>query len=204
MGLYFHFFVQQREANRWIVPKGFRNRLRGFREDIGYFVWFKHAPLFVGDDAVFGLDSSLPPSIEDTLLFQRLDYGFHEWYRGWIAFEDLLLDLWADSFVFIAGNVPPHLASVFADGAQPFPERQLADQGCTADEIASIRDGYRNQMVDRPLFPGTGADGFRGGWKRVTWKMSIADFLGDWRVSEFHKLREFGADRDLRIICTYS
>lgn len=204
MGLYYNFFVQQRRRDGWIVPKGFTNRLRGYQEDLGYFVWFKQAPLFFGNSAKFRLDTNQPPGIEHTLLYQRLDYGFHDWYRGWIAFEDLLLDIWADSHVFIPSHVPAHLAIVFADGAQPFPAQQLADRGCLADKIADIRGDYPFKMVDRPVVPGSGTDDFRRRLVKVSWKMSIADFLGDWRVSEFQKLREFGEDSDLRIICTHS
>ena len=40
MGADYDFYVQLQEHDGWIMPEGFKNRFGGFREEIGYFVWF--------------------------------------------------------------------------------------------------------------------------------------------------------------------
>ena len=203
MGLDYNFYFQLQEHDRWIVPEGFTNRFGGFCEKIGYFVWFNRVSLFFGESAVIPFATSMPSEIECTALYKQLQYGFNEWYRGWISFEDLYLDEWSTSFLYITTHVPPHLASEFTDGAEPFPEQQLLNRGCSPDEIATYCNDNSDIWVTQPIVPGFRANDFRG-WVKVSWKKSIAEVVGDWRVSEFQKLRQFGRDSDLRIDCLYS
>jgi hypothetical protein len=219
MGLDYHFFVQQRVNSRWVVPSGFKNCMDSFREELGYFTWFDDKDvtihrLFVDDDAIFPLQTNLPPEIKDTLLFESFQWAFDEWYQGWIPFEEIHMDTWDEYSFLVSKPVPAQFVPLFRDGMQAFPAQPLLHAGCSPAEVDEMQNTW-HYAYDIRCSPKSGIDlhqtsstpMWRAEWDgmtRVSWEVSISQFMGEWRISEFQKLRQLDEDSNLRIICTFS
>ncbi len=202
MGIYYDFYVQQQTADGWIVPVGFKNDLDGSDEELGYFVWFKHSPIFFDESAMLPLHRTRPPEIETTSLYQQRSWGFDDSsYYGWIGLEEMLMDDWAVTYLYVSTHVPEPMAYLFMDGAQLFPEKALLERGSTDKDISAYLRSASRHIIDEPIKRRTYARDYRG-WVEVSWKVSVEDVLGEWRVAEFKKLRRFGSDSEMRIICT--
>jgi len=186
--------------------------------------------LFIRDDALFPLHREVPPGFVITELYRMsnrspdmsdadvLDHMqscFEEHYQGWIGFDELRVDSWSESELLIRKNVPAYIASVFGDGEQPFPRDDLLNVGWSENDVRDLEntshyaydkqfdpDGY--SIADDPVrrweIPPTDA----GGMALVSWKMTIAEFIGDWRMETLRRARQLAPDRCLRIICTFS
>ena len=220
----FHFQVLTQEG--WIVPTGFSNRF-GYYEDKGYFTWFddKDATirLFLGEKALFPMHRSFPPNIERTTLFQNAPLStfggdqlsvFTTWFYGWLSFEDLILDCWDESYLLVSKRVASSYAPHFQDGQQPFPRERLISAGMDSTEVEDLENTsyYVSdaELVEEPIACGL-EPGQRGldfnspdNLCEVSWKVSVSSFLGEWRTEEFRKLRQYGTDENLRIICLFS
>src|SRR5687768_2952724 len=124
MGLDYHFHFQRRTQEGWSVPADFTNRF-GYYHELGYFTWFDDKDismdLFLGDKALFPLHEDFPPAIEQALLFQRDPLAFTAHFRGWLPFEELMLDYWEETFLLVCKRVAASYAPLFKDGQQPFP-----------------------------------------------------------------------------------
>ncbi|PQO35601.1 hypothetical protein [Blastopirellula marina] len=231
MGLDYYFYLQRVSDDVWTTPAEFDDPTN--REMRGQFMWFDDKDvtahrLFVRDDSLFPLHRNLPPEFVITELYRAsnrspdmsdadcLDYVnrcFDDHYFGWIGFEELMIDLWSETELLIRKNVPARFASAFGDGSLRFPRETLLTLGMPEDDADRLANTwyYANDsgrslagysVVDEPFIRRFG-DGPHD-QAAVTWKVTIAEFIGEWRMERFLKARKSAADDQLRIICTFS
>jgi len=218
MGLDYNFHFQVYTQEGWIVPTGFSNRF-GYYESVGYFTWFDDKDvticLFAGEKALFPMHKSFPPDIEKTTLFENASLSaFTAQFYGWLSFEDLILDCWDESYLLVSKRVASSYAPLFQDGQKPFPRGGLISAGMDPAEVEDLENTsyYVSdaEIVDEPVEFGleqgqNGSDLISpDNLCEVTWKVTLSSFLGKWRTEEFRKLRQYGTDQDLRIICLFS
>ncbi|MFO0942580.1 MAG: hypothetical protein U0930_17730 [Pirellulales bacterium] len=231
MGLDYHFHLQHFDGDIWKTPLEFDDPTD--RVTHGELTWFDDKDvtilrLFVLDEAIFPLDRNEPPNFDITRLYrltnrtpdmtdddvmEHIRNCFDEAYVGWIGFSDLCIDLWPETEVLVQKTVPSSMAPVFGDGLQPFPYKKLITEGWSTIEVENMKttsdyapdvkffaDGYR--LVKSPMSAqSTVANGKTA---LVTWKVTLAEFVGDWRMTQLHAARKLDGDDRLRIICTYS
>jgi hypothetical protein len=111
----------------------------------------------------------------------------------WVDPEDWLVDTWADSALLLTGEVPARVAHLFTDGAQPFPLQALR----AAWPDFEVQDDPRScaQLADEPRDQHWGRAAFErhdaapDGRVTVTWRASLAERVGDWRVEALAQLQ---------------
>jgi hypothetical protein len=215
MGLDYSFFCQKRANQGWIDVACAEGSLQGPPG----FTWIDDKDvvrhLFWGDRSLFAMRRDLPPDIASTLLFQRCGQAaFSEWYHSWLPFDELLLDLWDESFVFFSKQVAPKYVNIFGDGQQPFPRGHLLAAGMPEQDVDRLQNTsyYEREaaIVNEPVDWESGKNRFELANTRpnyllwVTWKVSVSSCLGDWRAREFRGQRRYGNDEELRIVCLFS
>lgn len=231
MGLDYHFHLQHFNGDVWTTPAEFDDLTD--RVMHGELTWFDDKDvtvhhLFVRDDSLFPLHRSLPPDFVITELYrmsnrsadmsdvdvlEHIQNCFDERYFGWIGFEELMINLWYETDLLVQKNVPARFASAFADGSLRFPRESLLTLGMPEHDVEELANtshyAYDKQfsprgysVVDRPINHRFG-DGPKDE-AVVTWKLTIAEFIGDWRMKPLLKARMVAAEDRLRIICTLS
>ncbi|MFO0809936.1 MAG: hypothetical protein U0746_15045 [Gemmataceae bacterium] len=218
MGLGYDFYVQKRTGPGWAVPADFVTA-RGERSELGYFTWIDDKDsvreAFWGANPLFPMRRDRPPGVEEMAVFQEAGPdAFADWYHSWLPMEELALDLWDQFDVLVCKRVAARYALHFGDGGQSFPRSHLLSAGLAAAAIDKLEatSYYVSDaaLVGEPVdwnhgkrrheLAGVGPDWGVG----VTWRVSIAGFLGGWRTAEFRNLRRFGRDDELRIVCLFS
>ena len=212
MGLDYGFHVELHADGCWQVPESLvlpYQRPGGFCWSSG-----KHnvTSLFFGQDAWFPFRPELPPDWSTSQLYQSLaefyDFEVNEWRISWLPYEELCIDQWPTERLLVAGTVRASVALLFGDGTGPFPAEELEAHGITEElTLGAIGNGWQ---VSSPIgyVHGKRRDGLAkldpSVFVPVSWETTLATFLGEWFVSAFQSLRQFGDDCDLRVISTLS
>ncbi len=213
MSLDYHFHVEARLDGRWQIPSALPKRPH-FKP--GEFVWFPRAAvarhLFFGTQALFPLRRELPPLWTDSELYQYVgesyDLTSDEKQISWLAYDEFFVDLWPHEQALVSGKIEARFASLFGDGASPFPQRSLMENGLADWSIANLR--HFGELVSGAIDRSSGkrrnelADHAPGDPVPVSWKDSVAGCLGEDFVLAFQGLRLLGADADLRVVSTLS
>jgi hypothetical protein len=211
----FTFYVETRKSGAWNRPEEFAADEKTSRR-LGAFTWipgksYVQYQLFFGDEALFRFRRERPPDTRDSALFQHLDhfYDYEEDERrlSWLPYEELLVDLWDEPSLLISARVPASQAALFGNGRQPFPETALATAGWDSYDVDRMREGCLvSEALDRTFGRGRNeVEGCSGDWLiTVTWADSVSGYLGASRANAFRSLRQYGSDRDLRVISLYS
>ena len=219
MGLDYYFYCQKHTQQGWSVPADFTNE-HGNPDSSGEFTWFDDQDvsirLFLGAQALFPLHNDFPPGFEQIPLYQRNVNAFTEWFSGWLPFEELLLDCWDETLLLVSKRVTASHALLFGDGQQPFPHQALLLAGFEQLEIERLENTSYYvkyaEIVDQPIDYNSGQTRnylermllFPNQLVKVSWKVTVSQFLGEWRTKEFRRIRQYGADEELRIICLFN
>lgn len=232
MGYSYSLYVESRTTAGWSLPNGFyeraievrpvgrANRRSGamqFDVDVisaarGEFAWMSGgggpAELFWGENALFPMRQGLPGNYGESPFFEYLfSFGKDaptELRLSWLPYEELLIDEWSGQEICVGATFDCWYATLFGDGRQPFPRENLVRAGASPSELAP-RERLCRESVDWTT--GKNRDQLsrmskQGVW--VTWKATVAEFLGADLVASFQGLRQWGTDADLRILATYS
>lgn len=203
------FYVETRASGEWIAPDEFIDpdpQLLTVRD----FTWMKRwAPaswLFFGDDAPIPFRIGRPEWTRASALYRSwfpAGWEERELEIAWIPYEELMVDSWGESRLTVKTRVPASAALLFGDGDQPFPEAALTAAGWDEEQIRRARDGH---MASTPI----DRTGSRERHEveashplrafEVTWRETVAGFLGDWRLEAFRSLRRYGSDDELRVV----
>ena len=129
--------------------------------------------------------------------------------------SELGIDDWSKTELLIQKNVPMNVAWAFGDGDQRFPRNALLKLGWPEKDVDWLEntssyardkqfdaDGY--SLADAPIKHCDLHRSDDGGMSCVSWKSTIAEFIGEWRMESFRNARQLAADNCLRIICTFS
>jgi hypothetical protein len=131
------------------------------------------------------------------------DYGLNEYQLCWLPYQELFVDCWDTDLVTVGTRVPARHAHLFGNGQQRFPAAELIEAGVTEAELDDLRDGG---LAREPVDTTFGQERFRIAQLppdrevRVTWRETIAEFIGEPHASLFKGLRQYGRDEDLRIL----
>ncbi len=214
MSLDYYFYVETRASGDFNVPDGFPC---GPFESVprGEFTWLAgHSSvatgLFFGPAAVFPFRQGIPGQTSRSTILRSLDPHYDAENDGhrisWIAFPDLMIDLWNDMLFVVQCNVPSRDAALFTDGRQPFPSDALKQRGVSDYDIDRLREG---KIVELSIDRSRGKDRFQMETQApetripVTFIASVNDYLGRHRVEKFRALRTYGSDDELRVISMY-
>jgi hypothetical protein len=214
MSLDYYFYIETRISGDFTVPEGFpRGRFES--EPRGEFTWLRGrspvaAGLFFGSAAVFPFHRGVPEHTSRSALLRSLgphyDFEHDERRISWIAFPDLMVDLWDEMQLILQCNVPSRDAALFADGRRAFPAEALKQQGISEYDIGRLREGnITSSSIDRTQ----GRDRFQiesaapESRIAVTFVETVRDYLGHHRVEAFRGLRMYGADDELRVISMF-
>ncbi len=221
MGDYFDLYAQQLTDAGWVAPPEIVEIIKDPWGKYGCFASFRPREvllerLFLGANALLELRKELPADMIDSELYRQRIHGRDYCFCGWIPFGDLLVDQWSESYLFVAKTVPVQLAPLFEDGSQPFPRQALLDAGQPEHEVddmqavagekemnLEVRGGLGIAVVDAPIYQwerGPDVDGVT----RVTWRVDLTEFLGEWLTSTFRMLHGINETRELRILCLFS
>ncbi len=220
MSDYISMYIQQRTDTGWCVPPAMPPHPDYEYYSHGYLFDFKacSAPLerlFLDEGALLRLNKEMPDDFRSTEVFRRHVQTDERSFMGWASVDDLLVDEWSELYLLACRNVPAQFAQCFSLGDQPFPRQELLEAGCSVEDTDELEDvstsadarfrgrgGRVVETVDHPIVQYTRGDHLPA-VIRVSWKLSVADFLGDWRYSALQAVREDAADKDLRIICVF-
>lgn len=217
-----HFYVQRQVDGRWAVPPGFAHcdSARCTCRHTGYFAWFGRRPrlldLFQPAEtrlrppwALFDARVDPPPGVEDTGLFHpapasRAASLLAEWWQFWIPWPELLTDGWSRQRLLISGSVPARFAPLFGDGSAPLPRRDLTAAGMPPEILAALAERAEGDATDAaPTLAAEPARPTRltpGRWVRVTWSVTVDEFVGPQAVA-FHTVARQGPAEQLRLVC---
>lgn len=212
MSIDYYFYVETRISGDFAVPEGFpRGRFKS--EPQGEFTWLRGsspvaAGLFFGPAALFPFHQGAPAYSSQSVLFRSRghDAAYDDLRPSWIAFPELMVDLWDEMQLVLQCNVPCRDAAFFADGRQPFPVNALKNRGISEYNLSRLREGT---IVHAPIDRTRGRDRFALDNAApetripVTFVETVRDYLGPHRTDAFRGLRVYGADDDLRILSTY-
>jgi hypothetical protein len=214
MSLDYSFYAETKRSGVWTAPPGFEHE-EHLHQRLGAFTWIPgRSPLtalFFGPAALFPFRRELPPDRESSALFRHLDsfydYRTDERRLSWIAYPDLLIDLWDEKQLLLGAKVPACDGDAFGNGRQPFPENELFARGWDESRVASLRAGSVKRVpVDRTF--GKGRHELEAVppdfMLDVTWLDSVSGQLGQWRAEAFRGLRRHGSDQELRVISMFS
>jgi hypothetical protein len=213
MPIYHHFYVERRVPEGWIVPADFKPEAWTFKCDhpFGEFAWAHPRAgwldLFFGVDPLFPMRPGPPDDRRSSPLLQHLDqfydYRLNEDWLCWIPYSELVVGCWDTDLVTVGTKVPARYALLFGDGRQSFPRSSLLGAGASDKEVERLRDGH---LVTEPVDVTYGRQRFRitelppDEPVEVTWRATIAEFIGERCVSLFKGLRQYGPDDDLRLL----
>jgi hypothetical protein len=213
MPIYHHFYVECLDSSGWGVPRNFVAEDWTFKggRPFGEFAWAHPRSgwlaLFWGRDALFPMRPGPPDNRHGSPLLRHLDefydYRCNEDGLCWLPYAELFIDTWDMDTVLVATEVPARLALLFGNGTGQFPGAELLASGVTPSESDRLRSG---QLSCAPVDVTFGAARFRVAILpedrevKVTWRETIAEFVGEPHARLFKGLRQYGWDDDLRII----
>jgi hypothetical protein len=222
MSLDTHFYVQRLVDGRWAVPPGFAHcdAPHCTCRHTGYFAWFSRRPRLLDlfhpagtparpPFALFDVRLDPPPGIGDTGLFHPADSSrvgalVAEWWQFWAPWPELHTDRWSRQPLLISGSVPTQFAPLFGDGTAPLPRRDLLAAGMSPEILATLEDCSHGDATDdarvlaaEPARPTRLTPGL---WVRVTWSVTLDEFIGP-QAERFHAAARCGPAEQLRVIC---
>jgi hypothetical protein len=217
-----HFYVQRLVAGRWAVPPDFAHcdAPRCTCRHTGYFARFGGRPRLLDlfhsagtgarpPFAVFEVYRDPPPGIGDTGLFHpadssRVESLVQEWWQFWVPWPELLTGSWSRQQLLISGSVPAQYAPLLGDGAAPLPRRDLLAAGMSPEVLAALADRSQGDAADAArVLAAEPARPIRltpGHWVRVTWSVTLDEFIGA-QAEKFHAVARCGPAEQLRAIC---
>jgi len=217
---YRHFYVECRSADGWAVPGNFVPSPMAFESGYprGEFSsahprcrWLDLFAIggFVIEQPLFRLRPGPPDDRRGSALLRYLDNVHHydfsknESHLSWMPYEELFIDCWDTDTVIVIGAVAARHALLFGNGEQPFPAVELLAAGVEEEKLERVRNGWwTTQPVDMTFGPDRyylsqlPPDREVG----VTWRDTIAGFIGESHTAAFRALRRYGRDEDLRIL----
>ena len=211
MPIYNHFYVERREPEGWVVPRDFVPEPWTFDCDgsFGGFAWVHPSrgwrELFFGADPLFPMRPGPPDDRRGSPLLRHLDPLHEDYQLCWLPYPELLIDCWDTELVAVAGSVAARHAPLFGDGTLTFPRAALLEAGASDRELDCL---YYARLVREPLDTACGRERHRierlppDCLVRVTWRATIAEFIGEPHPALFKGLRRYGPDEDLRILST--
>jgi hypothetical protein len=208
-----HFYVEQRGAAGWVLPPRFVPESWTFEcnHPFGEFAWARSGrgwlTLFWGPHALFPMCPGPPDDRRGSALLRHLD-RFYDYQRNedhlcWLPYPELLIDCWDTDWVTVWAKVPAQHALLFGDGQQEFPEAELLAAGIPEVELDHLRNG---RLTEEPVDVTFGRQRFRLAdlppdyEVEVTWRATIAEFIGEPHAGLFKGLRGYGPDEELRIL----
>jgi hypothetical protein len=213
MPIYHHFYIECRTNDGWVVPPGFRAESWTFEcdERFGGFAWAGPGAgwleLFGRVNSQFPMHAGPPDDRRGSPLLQYLDqfydYEANDSALCWMPYSELFIDCWNTDSVTVGREIPAEFALAFGNGENPFPEEKLLDLGLTETELENFR--YRRRM-EPPIDVTTGRRRYEIAERppdhlvAVTWRETIAQFVGEPHAHLFQGMRQFGRDDDLRIL----
>lgn len=219
MADYRHFYVECRSTTGWAVPNDFVPTATAFKSDahLGGFAaahprW-RWLDLFaIGRyviEPLFRLRPGPPDDRRGSALLQYLesvhhyDYEKNDYHLSWMPYEELFIDCWTTDTVLVGNEVPARHALLFGNGEQPFPTAELVATGVEEAELEKFRNGW---WVNEPTDVSFGVHRHQLSQLPperdvcVTWRDTIAGFVGEGYADAFRGLRRYGRDEDLRIL----
>lgn len=219
MADYRHFYVECRSADGWAVPTNFVPGATAFKSHahLGEFAsahprqrWLD---LFaIGRyvvEPLFRLRPGPPDDRRRSALLRYLDnvyqydYAKNDSHLAWMPYEELFIDCWDTDTLLIGNSVPVSYALLFSNGEQPFPTAALVAAGVEEQELERLRNGW---WTEKPVDVTFGPNRYSLSQLPperevpVTWRDTIATFIGELHVEAFRGLRRYGRDEDLRIL----
>ena len=210
---YCHFYIERRGPDGWGLPPGFQPEPWTFESErpFGEFAWAhprnKWLTLFWGAGALFPMRPGPPDDQRGSVVLQDLGRFFNvscdESGLSWLPYPDLLIDCWDADSVTLVACVPARYALLFGDGRQAFPAAALLEEGLSEQQLERLRDGW---LAREPVDTTFGRARFRVAELppdrevEVTWRATIAEFVGEPHAGLFNGLRQFGPDESLRIL----
>jgi len=220
MGYAYGFHLEVRSSGEWLVPEDLADYPVTFPiRRCGCFVDFDHrdyrATLFWGTNSIFPLRPGLPPDRSPrsafTIYLDSLADGGAEQRLHWAPAEDLMIDLWDQSTFLLRSSVSARYVSLFGDGQQPFPYKELLIAGLPEDDFDRLIGYCRDSWItDAPIDPTHNWQLPRllqvspGQYVHVTWRETISSLMGKETASAFKGLARYGPWQDLRVITTWS
>lgn len=196
-----HFYVEQRRANRWVLPEKFRSLRSGdFPLE---FAWDESGgcsfQVFFGDDALFpfleGQPSGASELCDEVTKWSGMGADWvTQMQPRWLPFTDLGIDLWSEPSVLVSGRVPARLAPQFEYGDELLP-------GALAGATSTILQGpirLATSPINSTSYGAISKDR-QEYLVPVTWLTSVDDLLCG-RADDFHALLNIADARDLRVI----
>lgn len=196
-----YFYVEQRLADRWVLPKKFRAPRRGdFPLE---FAW--DAPgggsydVFFGDDALFPFLAGQPPGVSDlcdelsTWSGTGADWVAQMQPR-WLPFSDLGVDLWSEPTVLVSGRVSARLAPQFESGDRLIPGARAGASSTTIQGPIRLATCPINSASHDAISMDR-----RDHLVSVTWLTSVDDLLSG-IADDFRALLNIADASDLRVI----
>jgi len=214
MSIDYYFYIETRRSGDFTVPEGFPCG-RFESEPRGEFTWLRGrspvaAGLFFGPAAIFPFHRGVPAHSSRSALFRSLgphyDFENDERCISWIAFPDLMIDLWDEMQLILQCAVPSRYAALFADGRRAFPAEALKQRGIADYDLGRLREG---KITNTPIDRTQGKDRFHMESVApetripVTFVETVSDYLGHSRVEAFRGLRVYGTDAELRVVSMY-
>jgi hypothetical protein len=217
-----HFYVQRLVDGRWAVPPGFAHcdAPACTCRHTGYFAWFSRRPRLLDlfhpagtparpPFALFDVRVDPPPGIGETGLFHPADSSrvaplVEEWWQFWVPWPELLTDSWSRQLLLISGSVPTQYAPLFGDGTASLPRDDLLAAGLSPEILAALEDCSHGDATDAAQVlatePARPTRLTPGHWVRVTWSVTLDEFIGP-QAERFHALARCGPAEQLRVIC---
>ena len=217
MADYRHFYIECRSVSGWVVPANFVPTPTAFESHahLGEFAsahprWHWLDLFAIGRhvyEPLFPLRSGPPDDRRGSALLRHLDsfddYETNESHLSWIPYGELFVDCWDAETLVIGRQLPACHALLFGNGQQPFPTAELVAVGVEEKELEQFRIGW---WTDQPADMTFGPDRHHLSQLPpdrdvcVTWRETIAGFIGEPYADTFRELRRYGRDEDLRIL----
>jgi hypothetical protein len=211
--IYHHFYVECRGPDGWGVPPDFEPEPWTFvcNRSYGEFAWahprYGWLRLFFGVDPLFPMRTGPPDDRRGSPLLWDLDQ-FYDYDRDedrlcWLPYPELVIDCWDTELVTVGAEVPARYALLFGDGQQRFPGAAIREAGASEEELDDLRDGWPAREPVDVAFGRQRSRVARLPPERpiaVTWRATIAEFIGELHAGVFKGLRRYGPDEDLRIL----
>jgi hypothetical protein len=211
LSLYYHFYVETRGPEEWRVPTDFKTEIWTYDPRFGEFAWARPwrgwPELFFGASPLFPMRLGPPDDRRGSPLLRHLDeyydYSRNEECLCWLPYAELFADCWDTDFVTVESSVPARYALLFGDGQQRFPEEALLEAGASEKELEPLCYGRPTQMpVDSTFGRQRSRIAELPPYRsvEVTWRATIAEFIGEPHAGLFKGLTRYGPAEDLRIL----
>lgn len=213
MPIYRHFYIEHLGTAGWVLPAAFEAEPWTFECDhaFGGFAWAHSRcawlDLFWSPNALFPMRAGPPDDRRGSPLLQHLgtfyDFGRNEDDLCWIPYTELVIDCWEKDLVTVGAPIAAKYALLFEDGLQRFPRAELIGANAPESELDHLRE---RSLVREPVHMIFGRQRYRvaelppDAAIDVTWRETIAEFIGEPHASLFRGLRRYGRDEDLRIL----